>query len=111
MSRPFAKAFYKSKEWHAVRDYCMKRDGYACQRCGQIAEEVHHIIHLTSDNIGDPAISLNADNLMCLCRACHFKEHEADKASGWLRSKGLEDFDYVFDENGMLVRRDAPGST
>lgn len=55
-----------------------------CQDClkeGKItpAEEVHHIIPLTVNNIHDPQITLNADNLIALCRECHRKRHGARK--------------------------------
>lgn len=58
----------------------MKRDKYICQDCrkaGKVkaAEEVHHIIELTPDNINDPAITLALDNLISLCRKCHGARH------------------------------------
>jgi 5-methylcytosine-specific restriction endonuclease McrA len=36
---------------------------------------VHHIRHLTPENIGDPKVSLAYDNLMRLCRDCHAFMH------------------------------------
>lgn len=82
MSKPFAKSFYRSDEWAAVRRYCLMRDNYLCVKCGRPAEEVHHIVHLTPDNIWDASIALNPDNCVSLCRDCHFKEHRADQANG-----------------------------
>jgi len=38
-------------------------------------EIVHHKIHLTPENIHDPKIALNFDNLQLLCRDCHGKIH------------------------------------
>ena len=38
-------------------------------------EIVHHKIHLTPDNINNPAVSLNWDNLELVCRSCHMKLH------------------------------------
>lgn len=101
MARDFAKAFYKSSEWQKVRQYCLLRDKYLCTHCGMPAEEVHHIIHLTPDNIYDPKVSLNPDNLACLCRACHFDEHRGEHANGLSKSAELPK--YCFDENGLLV--------
>ena len=105
MARDFAKSFYKSKRWQTVRDYVLIRDQYKCRRCGQSgALEVHHIIHLTPENIYDGSISLNEKNLVTLCRNCHFKQHEEDKARGHLRSELTDcDDDMIFDENGYLV--------
>lgn len=107
MARDFAKAFYKSKEWNKVRNYCLLRDHYECVKCGNPAEEVHHIIHLTSENITDMNVSLNPENLMCLCKDCHFEVHKQDKADGIAKANGREPNPYEFDENGQLVLRKA----
>lgn len=42
-------------------------------------DTVHHKIHLTPDNINDPEITLNYDNLMLLCRDCHAAIHKPAK--------------------------------
>ncbi len=81
----------------------MKRDRYMCRKCGAPAEEVHHIKHLTPENIGDPSVTLNPDNLVCLCRDCHFEEHKGDKEAG--KAAARQQDEYEFDENGMLVRK------
>ena len=52
-----------------------------CERClarGLIrqGDEVHHKIRLTPENINDPNISLNWENLEMLCKECHEKEHD-----------------------------------
>lgn len=80
--KDFARKFYKSQAWRNVRDYCMSRDHYLCVDCmkqGRLnpAEEVHHITELTPDNIDDPSITLNPDNLVSLCRECHRARHGA----------------------------------
>lgn len=107
MARDFAKAFYKSKEWQNVREGVLMRDNYLCVECGAPAEEVHHIIHLTSKNINNPEITLKLSNLKSLCKACHFKEHAKDKAKGIREKHGLSEGDcadgFVFDEFGFLV--------
>jgi len=110
MARDFAKAFYNSKEWAKVRAYVLMRDHYKCTRCGQSgALEVHHIVHLTPDNINDAAVTLNDGNLTTLCRDCHFKEHAADKLNGTAnynaehKAAGDCDEGFSFDKNGYLV--------
>ena len=75
MARDFSKAFYKSKQWQDVRQYVLLRDFNLCVRCGNAAEEVHHIIRLTPKNIRDPLVALNPDNLESLCHDCHAAEH------------------------------------
>lgn len=37
---------------------------------------VHHKIHLTAENMGDPDISLAFDNLQLLCVDCHAAVHK-----------------------------------
>lgn len=107
MARDFATAFYKSKEWAKTRSYVLMRDKYKCQRCGKPAQEVHHKKHLTPDNIWDPWIALNPDNLVSLCKDCHFAQHEEDKAAGRKKYNKEKYSDcregYHFDENGQLV--------
>lgn len=95
MARSFAQSFYKSKPWRAAREYVLRRDMYTCRDCGGRATEVHHIIELTPDNIVDPSVALNPDNLSCLCHDCHTK-----------RTMGGGDLpdEYEFDERGHVVR-------
>lgn len=75
MAKAFAKSFYNSKEWQQARENALMRDGYMCQRCGRLAEEVHHIVPLTSHNIQLWEIALDEGNLISLCYECHKKEH------------------------------------
>lgn len=39
------------------------------------ASLVHHRIHLNNENINDPSITLNFDNLEAVCLDCHNKIH------------------------------------
>ena len=43
------------------------------------ADEVHHKIHLTPENINRPEVALNWRNLIALCKDCHLKEHRKEK--------------------------------
>ena len=105
MARDFSKAFYKSKQWQDVRQYVLLRDFNLCVRCGNAAEEVHHIIRLTPKNIKDPLVALNPDNLVSLCHDCHAAEHENDRTH---RKKNFTD-EYAFTPEGLLVRIAPPG--
>ena len=82
--RKFARAFYKSQAWKHTREMIMQRDHRLCVDCmlhGYItpAEEVHHIIELTPENISDMSIALGEENLVSLCRECHKKRHGSAK--------------------------------
>lgn len=79
----FASRFYGSYAWQQCRATVWQRAGGLCEKClarGLIVPgvEVHHIKHLTPENVGDPAVALNPDNLILLCSACHHDEHERE---------------------------------
>ena len=79
MAKPYARAFYKSKEWKNCKESFLKSKHYLCERCGEPADIVHHKIYLTPENINDPKISLSFDNLEAICLRCHNAEHEVNK--------------------------------
>lgn len=79
----FAVKLYKSKAWKKCREsYASSVDGL-CERClargfytpGEI---VHHKIYINSNNVSDPSVTLNFDNLELLCRVCHANEHKTN---------------------------------
>jgi Restriction endonuclease len=108
VARDFAKKFYNSRLWKDnVRPYIIKRDNYKCKQCGSSIDlEVHHIIHLSPDNINDPNITVNERNLITLCRDCHFKVHEQDKIKGIVNKNkfNIVDEGFCFDEKGYLIK-------
>ena len=81
--KEYAKAFYKSKAWKDCRDRYAKSRGGLCEEClrrgvYKPGEAVHHVVHITPENIHDPAITLNPDNLRLLCRDCHAAKHKGE---------------------------------
>ena len=83
------------------------RDKGLCQYpgCSRPAEEVHHIIPLTPANVNDPAVALDMDNLMSVCRQCHFRLHREmilERYRRKARRKILDSNGCYFDEAGML---------
>lgn len=91
----YAREFYSSTAWKETRAAYAKSKGNLCERClkeGRITpcEAVHHKIHLNPVNIHDPEISLNWNNLECVCRDCHAKAH----------GKPMR---YKFDELGRVI--------
>lgn len=73
-----------------------------CERCltrGLITpgEEVHHKTPLTTDNISDPNVTLNFDNLMLLCDTCHKQIHQE------LRSRSRR---WTADSDGKIFSRE-----
>lgn len=94
--------FYKSSAWIKTREIALKRDLYICQDCGKPAEHVHHIIRLSEANVGNPAVSLNLDNLVSLCHRCHDHRHKGEQGKG-RRFEEENPYQYTFDSNGMLI--------
>lgn len=97
MAKEFAKKFYSSKEWLKCREAYIISVFGLCEHCGEPGYIVDHIEELTPENINDPNITLNHDNLQYLCLKCHnkktFKIHDPIR-------EGLE-----FDENGDLIQK------
>lgn len=82
--KDYAKQFYSSKAWQKTRTAYSKSKRNLCEVClakGIItpAEIVHHKIELTPLNITNPNITLNWDNLQCVCRECHAYIHDRSK--------------------------------
>lgn len=99
--KDYAKAFYNSIVWKDTRSAYKKSKQGLCERClanGLITpgKIVHHKVHLTPDNINDPNVSLNWDNLELLCHACHDEEHESERVKRRKRR-------YIVDEQGRVM--------
>ena len=85
-------SFYTSWKWRKCRAAFVKAKGGLCERClkrGIINPgtkeqplEAHHKIPLNDDNIDDPSITLNWENMELLCKKCHDEEREK-KAKRW----------------------------
>lgn len=76
MAKEYAKSFYKSKAWQRCRDEYAKSVNWLCEDCLEQGiykpgEIVHHMIEITPENINDPMVTLNWDNLRLVCRECH----------------------------------------
>ena len=104
MARAFSKPFYNSPEWQKVRQAVLMRDRFLCVKCGRPAEEVHHKTHLSPNNIGDPRITMNMENLISLCKNCHFEEHRGEHGNG-RKARERDDYPYEFDEKGFLIEK------
>jgi len=83
--------FYKSAAWQVARQIKFQEQNGRCERCNRVGEEVHHKKRLTIENVIDPLVSVNKDNLELLCKDCHNKEHNR-----FTKQK-------EFDEDGNLI--------
>ena len=72
-------AFYCSKAYLDLAQYCKIKSGGVCARCGGVFDlhdlRPHHIVEVTLDNLDDANITLNANNIEVVCRACHDALH------------------------------------
>lgn len=72
--------FYRSTEWERCREAYLQKVNHFCERCKakgiyEPARVVHHKKYLNKENVTDPSVSLNFDNLEALCSSCHNQEH------------------------------------
>lgn len=99
--KPYAREFYSSKAWKDTRTAYAKSKRNLCEIClskGIIKSGVivHHKVHLDPDNINDPNITLNWNNLQLVCRDCHAAIHDQRQRR------------YKLDEMGRVIFLDAP---
>lgn len=98
--KEYAEWFYKSTRWKKNRAAFLASKLYVCERCQNrngIGNIAHHKEYITPDNITDEEVTMNWDNLECLCQTCHNKEHHREEAE--VIRDGL-----TFDSSGQLVR-------
>lgn len=108
MAKEFAREFYNSMRWRKCAKAFARSKLYICEMCHNRtvarkgSEEqrfiVHHKVPLTPQNINNPDIAYNWDNLMLLCLECHNKIHSNDCNRRVMH----------FDEDGNLIAIDEP---
>lgn len=96
--KEYARSFYNSREWRKISALYMSSRNYVCERCGGVGVICHHKKYITPGNINDTDITLNMNNLECLCQDCHNREHSAGVSRA------------IFDSSGDMVgTKDSPG--
>lgn len=98
MAKEFSHAFYYSAVWRRTRKAFIESKNRVCERCGDVAEIVHHKKHLSAKNMNNPEITLDWDNLQALCRNCHAEVHMTQNCARELQ----------FDANGNLIPKCPP---
>lgn len=91
-----AKKFYNSKEWKKCRASYIPKVFGLCEKCGEPGVILDHITEINIDNVNDPEITLNHDNLQFLCVPCHNKKTFGTQEP--LREG------FGFDDDGNLIR-------
>ena len=106
--REFARHIYKGQRWKKVRQYIFEKYYGLCAECGAPGEEVHHKTFLTPQNVNDPEIVYGENNLVLLCKECHFKKHrKTNPLEQTFKRRRLTNNGCWFDESGNVqpVRR------
>lgn len=81
MAQSWAMALYQSRRWRELRQALILERGLRCESCGKLVAHPSqligdHIQELTPDNVNDPAVALNPDNVRLTCEDCHNKKHK-----------------------------------
>lgn len=74
-----ARKFYVSKEWRMLSARYLQDKMYRCERCGNIATQVHHKEHIQTETGWHRRLDIT--NLEALCLQCHNEEHGRFKKS------------------------------
>ena len=80
MAQDWAKKVYNSQAWIDLRKTLIAERGSRCEHCGRVIPDTKdviadHIVELTPDNVSDPMLSLNQNNVQLLCLDCHNLKH------------------------------------
>ncbi|MER5171600.1 HNH endonuclease [Thioclava kandeliae] len=89
-SRAEYRRWYKLARWKAkpngLRWQVLVRDGFTCQRCGYLTRDTN-ASDMVADHIaphrGVEALFWDADNVQCLCKACHDGAKQREERRGW----------------------------
>ena len=69
-------AWYKSRDWKALRYYVLARNNFRCAECGGKAETAHHRTY-------DRGTLCPPEDLQAVCWPCHNKIEERVKRARW----------------------------
>lgn len=89
-----ASEFYTSKEWRGLRELLMnervnEQGEIICAECGKpIVKQydciAHHVNEITAQNLNDPSVTLNPENILLVHMTCHNAIH--NRFGGRLKS-------------------------
>ncbi|WP_051045217.1 HNH endonuclease [Halalkalibacterium ligniniphilum] len=90
---------YHTSAWRKLRRAYYGSQHGICEWCGKPGYIVDHIEEITEENVNDPFVTFNWENLQLLCLPCSnrktFKKHFAIRE------------DVTFDESGQLVKKES----
>lgn len=66
------RAWYKTARWRRLRWSILVRDLFTCQRCKKVESNTRLLVaDHKKPHRGDEVLFWDAENLQCLCKACH----------------------------------------
>ena len=87
------KPYRATSHWKKIRLQVLRRDAYTCTYCGDVANEVDHVIAKVRG--GEDVL----DNLVAACRACNLRKRDKDAVF-----LGAASTPPVFSSNPSLVQ-------
>jgi predicted kinase len=102
MAKDYARPFYDSSAWRTTQRAYMESQNYICEEYGGAACIVHHIKHISPENVGDTSITLDWQNLKALCYKCHTEAHGEDQR---YRDKAARLNGIAFDKSGNVIKQ------
>ncbi|NAP01320.1 HNH endonuclease [Halomonas sp. MG34] len=87
---------YHTSTWRKLREAYYSKQYGICEWCGEPGDIVDHIEEITNENVNDPFITYNEENLQLLCLSCHNKKTFTKQTS--LREG------FGFDSEGNLIK-------
>lgn len=84
--------YLKSDEWKSKKDTLISQRGLKCERCDKnLVNFTFDIHHLTYKNIFNEQL----EDLQILCRPCHERVHNLDRAYKYISSEKQEDHFFI----------------
>jgi hypothetical protein len=77
----FPKGFKKASSREVdplIRQLCLKRDDYTCQRCGALITEAELHAHHIEGAVQQPMLANDVENTITLCKKCHKLVHSQE---------------------------------
>ena len=59
-----------------IRQMCLARDNYTCQRCNKTNDEIEIHSHHIEGAVQQPMLANDVDNTITLCKPCHIWVHQ-----------------------------------
>jgi len=74
------KMHIQSEPWKNIRQMCLIRSGFMCEKCGKVGKQMGgdttlHVHHKTYRNFGQEDL----EDLEVLCKVCHQNQHRRIK--------------------------------